>query len=139
MKRILFIFIFLLTACAEPPLVALQSNVRMDALRPDDIDGISLFLYEGMRKDHIVLTCGTLLFRDLTPTDSKLDVLATKNAGSAELSSDPLTIQGITVGTGRVLYIEAYKAGDVKGNGCTADIAIDAGKTTAVDITVYPL
>lgn len=129
----------LLVGCAGGPEEALHVSLALEGeAEPEGVQLLGLFAFDASLPN---LRCENYESGELDPFDAFGDEqLAGISFVGANLDPDGGTqrFDGITVGT-RFILVEAYDGSGARLYlGCAANVAIDPGETTEVNITLKP-
>lgn len=141
MKRVAFIALMFTAACGANAELQGQNGTAATITLQTSIEAatrkLTVRVIAGRDKSNVIVTCTSLLSGN--PIDTRYDTLK-----SAELDYPPtdpanLTLADIKAKEGVVVYVDARNAqGQVIGEGCEAGIDVEGGKTSTVNIFIYP-
>lgn len=139
MPRLLFLFGLALAACGDGAVIELSATVHADALLKDEVKHLTLFAFGPQLSDGKFLPCSILIERVIRPLDPRLEQLARTDVDFSDPATRRVTLDGVTAGSNRVVYVEATASGVALANGCTDGVTVDAGQITTVDVMLYRL
>jgi hypothetical protein len=139
MRRLLLLLGLTLAACGDPAALELSATVHADALLKDEVKHLTLFAFGPQLADGKFLPCSILIERVLRPLDPSLEQLARTDVDFSDPATRKVTLDGVTPGPNRVVYVEASSGGVAVANGCTDGVTVDSGQITTVDVMLYRL
>jgi hypothetical protein len=128
-----------LAACGDQATPGLATTVHVEALLKDEVKHLTLFAYGPQLTNGKFLPCSILLERTLTPVDPLLDQLARTDVDFSDPATRKVTLDGVSPGPNRVVYVEASAGGATLASGCTDGVTVESGQITTVDVMLYRL